>query len=149
MGTPTNGVPVPTLAEMPTAACWQHLAAAYTVTLCFAHDDDVHAMPMNAQVRDGEVWLRTSGRVARRAAVAGVRMAVTVGEHDRTEHPGWSVTARGPATVMDEGPAPGAGPSLRPWRPEARDTGTWIRISVDTITGRRLGAAGPHTGGRP
>lgn len=43
-------------------------------------------------------------------------------------HTGWRVTARGPATV---------------------DDGVWVRIDVDTITGRRLGAAGPRTGGRP
>lgn len=140
---------MPTLSEMPTAACWQHLSAAYTVTLCFAHDGDVHAMPMNALVRDGEVWVRTAGEVARRAAEHGVRMAVTVGEHDRAEHTGWSVTARGPAAVADDGPRPGGDLPLRPWRREARDEGTWVRIDIDTITGRRLGAAGPHTGGRP
>jgi hypothetical protein len=144
---PRTGAGVPTLAEMPTAACWQHLAAAYTVTLCFAHDGDLHAMPMNASVVAGEVWVRASGKVARSAAEQGVRMAVTVGEHDLTEHTGWSVTARGPAAVAPGPPSEGA-PPLRPWRPEARDRGTWVRISVDTITGRRLGAVGPQTGGR-
>lgn len=140
---------MPTLTEMPTAACWQHLAAAYTVTLCFAHDGDVHAMPMNALVQDGEVWVRTAGAVAHRAAEHGVRMAVTVGEHDRADHTGWSVTARGPATVDDDGPAADGAPPLRPWRGRARDDGVWVRIDVDTITGRRLGAGGPRTGDRP
>lgn len=140
---------MPTLATMSTAACWQQLAAAYTVTLCFAHDDDVHAMPMNALVRDGEVWVCTAGDAARRAAERGVRMAVTVGEHDLAEHSGWSVTARGPAGIAADGPSFGDARPMRPWRPEARDAGTWVRIDVDTITGRRLGAAGPQTGGRP
>lgn len=135
---------MPALAEMSATACWEHLAAAYTVTLCFAHDGDLHAMPMNTHVHDGAVWVRAASTVACRAAEDRQRMAVTVGEHDLIDHTGWSVTARGPAAVVPDGPPSEGDPPLRPWRAEAREGGTWIRIDIDTITGRRLGAAGPN-----
>lgn len=128
---------MPALVELPPAECWTRLAAEYTVLVCFAHDGDVHAMPVNACVRDRQVWFRTTEGVKLRAARAGTRMAVVVERHDDLDHHGWSICARGVAEVDPDGPPARGGPIVRPWRRGARD-GTWVRVAVDTITGRQL-----------
>lgn len=139
---------MPTLTELSAAASWDRLAAAYTVLLAFAHDGDVHVMPVNAGAHDQQVWFRTTGDNALRAAGAGARMAVAIEHHDAFSHTGWSVTARGPARVAPEGPGTTGQATVRPWRGDARD-GTWVCIAVDTITGRQLAVGGTHTGGPP
>ena len=128
---------MPSLVELPPAECWTRLAAEYTVLVCFVHDGDVHAMPVNACVRDRQVWFRTADGVKLRAAQAGSRMAIVVERYDDLVHHGWSVCARGAARVDEGGPPARDAPTVRPWRRGARD-GTWVRVAVDTITGRQL-----------
>ncbi len=128
---------MPSLAELTPAECWTRLEAEYTALLSFAHEDDLHCLPVNVCVRDRQVWFRSAEGLKLRAARAGVRMAVAVERHDAIEHGGWSVSARGPASVEEEGPPPGRGPIVRPWRRGAAG-GAWIRVAVDTITGRQL-----------
>ena len=132
---------MPSLAELTPAECWTRLAAAYTAIVAFAHEDDVHVLPVNVCVRDRQVWFRTAEGLKLRAAAAGVRMAVAVERHDEVEHHGWSVCARGPASVEPDGPPRRDAPIVRPWRRDAHD-GAWVRVAVDTITGRQLVAAG-------
>lgn len=132
---------MPTLVELPSDECWRRLAAEYTALLSFAFEDDVHVVPVNLCVRDRDVWFRTAEGAKLRAARAGVRMAVAVERHDDLTHGGWSVSARGPAGVEQEGPPARDAPTVRPWRRAAGD-GAWVRVAVDTITGRQLvGAA--------
>lgn len=128
---------MPTLAALPVVECWTRLEAEYTAMLSFCHDGDTHAMPVNFCVRDRQLWFRAPEGVKLRAARSGARMALSVHRQDAIEHAGWSVTARGPATVEPEGPSSRGTPTVRPWALEARG-GTWVRVAVDTITGRQL-----------
>ena len=132
---------MPSLAELTPAECWSRLGVEYTAIVAFTHEGDVHGLPVNVCVRDRQVWFRTTEGLKLRAAAAGVRMAVVVERHDEVEHGGWSVCARGPASVEPEGPPRRDAPVVRPWRRGARG-GAWVRIAVDTITGRQLVAAG-------
>ncbi len=135
---------MPTLVELPPAECWTRLEAEYTALLAFAHDGDVHTMPVNVCVRDRQVWFRTLEGAKLRAARAGVRMAVAVERHDDLDHHGWSVCARGTARVESEGPPARGAATVRPWRRGAGD-GAWVRVAVDTITGRQLVAGSSPT----
>lgn len=138
---------MPHLVDLPPAECWTRLAATSTASLAFALEGDVHVEPVNVCVRDRQVWFRSTDGLKLRAARAGVRMAVAIGAHDDVEHRGWSVTARGPASVEPEGPPAGDRPTVRPWRRDAAD-GAWVRVAVDTITGRELVPGGTVTTGR-
>lgn len=138
---------MPHLAELPTAACWRRLQAAYTAVLAFTHEGDVHAMPVNVCARDGQIWFRATEGVKLRAARARARMAVVVEWHDELAHTGGSVTARGDAREAPEGPPPALRPPVRPWWGDAQ-RGTWVVVAVDTITGRALrSGGGPPEGG--
>lgn len=128
---------MPHLAELPPGECWARLEAEYTALLSFAHEHDVHAMPVNICIRDRQVWFRATEGVKLRAARAGVRMALTVEQHDDLTHGGWSVSARGTASTSDQGPPARGRPTVRPWRRGAQQ-GTWVHVAVDTITGREL-----------
>lgn len=128
---------MPTLAHLPASECWTRLAAAYTAVVSFAHEGEVHAMPVNCCVRDQAVWFRTASGVKLRAASSGARMAVTIHAHDELQHSGWSVSARGRASIRPEGPSGDGAPTVRPWLRDA-GSGQWVRVDVDTITGRQL-----------
>jgi hypothetical protein len=134
---------MPSLSALPPVECWARLEAVSTAMLAFAHEGDVHVVPVNICVRDRQVWFRTGEGVKRRAARAGVRMAVALEQHDDLSHGGWSVAARGPASLEPDGPPTRGRPTVRPWRRQAQE-GDWVRVAVDTIEGRQLvlGAAG-------
>lgn len=128
---------MPRLAELSTAECWTRLAAEYTALVAFAHEGEVHVLPVNVCVRDHDVWFRAGDGVAQQAARSGARMAVAVERHDDLAHAGWSVAARGDAGVDADGPPAQGAPTVRPWRRGAQQ-GAWVRVAVDTITGRQL-----------
>lgn len=128
---------MPSLVDLPPVECWSRLEAASTASLAFTFEGDVHVEPVNVCVRHRQLWFRSGHGLKLRAARAGVRMAVAIGSHDDLEHVGWSVTARGPASVDPDGPAAEGRPTVRPWRRDAVG-GHWVRIAVDTITGREL-----------
>ena len=136
---------MPQLAPLPPVECWHRLEAASTAFAAFTFEGDVHVEPVNVCVRDRQVWFRATDGLRLRAARAGVRVAVAIGAHDDLEHRGWSVTARGAASVDPDGPPARGRPTVRPWRREAMQ-GAWVRVPVDTITGRELvpGGAGAH-----
>ncbi len=71
------------------------------------------------------------------AARAGVRMAACIHDSDVIEHGGWSVTARGQAEVVPEGPGHSLIRNVRPWSDTARDA-MWVRIRFDRLDGREL-----------
>lgn len=134
---------MPALGALSPFECWTRLAAEYTALLAFCDDGDVHVMPINLGIQDQQVWFRTAEGTKLRAARDGARMAVSVQHHMDLDHGGWSVTVRGPATVEAEGPPVRGAPPVRPWVLDARE-GQWVRVAVDTITGREL-RLGVHT----
>ena len=70
---------MPHLEPVPERDCWELLGAAVTAQVSFWHEDEIHAMPVNIMVRDGQVWFRTPDEgIKVRAATANVRMAVAV-----------------------------------------------------------------------
>lgn len=109
--------------------------------VCFSWEDEIHAMPVNIGVDATSVWLRSNDGVKLEAACAGVRMAVCIHDSDVLEHAGWSVTVRGPAEVVPEGPLQPLLRQVRPWYTTARNA-AWIRVSLDRLDGREL-APGP------
>lgn len=133
---------MPSLRDLTTDECWARLRAEYTALVSFAHEGDLHAMPVNISVRDRSVWFRTEQGTKLAAARAGARMVVAVEWHDDLDHLGWSVAARGPAAVVPDGPPPDDAPVVRPWRQDAQ-YGEWVRVAVDTITGRQLALGTP------
>ncbi len=127
---------MPHLTPVPDVDCWDVLGAAVTAHVSFWHEDEIHAMPVNIMVRDGQIWFRTRpDGVKLRAAAANVRMAVAVTPPpDGLDHLGVSATARGPSRLAEP---PVGGITVRPWAPDARD-GAWVCVDVDTVVGRRL-----------
>ena len=132
---------MPHLAPVPPADCWDMLGRAVTAQVAFWHEDDIHAMPVNIMVRDGQVWFRTrTGGVKHRAASASARMAISVAVVTTgPDHLGVSATVRGPARLAE--PPPG-GITARPWAPEAR-AGVWVCVDVCTVEGRQLAPGMP------
>ena len=133
---------MPVLTELTVDECWARLQAEYTALVAFVHEDDVHVLPVNMSAHDRVIWFLTEAGTKLDAARAGVRMAVAVEWHDDVDHLGWSVTARGPSDVVPEGPGHEDRPVVRPWRRDAQ-RGQWVRIAVDTITGRQLALGSP------
>ena len=133
---------MPILTELTVDECWARLQAEYTALVAFVHDHEIHVQPVNISAHDSSVWFRTQAGTKLDAARAGVRMAVAVEWHDEVDHLGWSVAARGPSQVVPDGPSHEQGMVVRPWRRDAQE-GQWVRIAVDTITGRQLALGSP------
>ncbi len=111
-------------------------------------NDQPEIFPLNYTIDDGMVVFRT-GHGTKLALALGNRVALEI--DGTNEHSGvaWSVVVKGPANRLDRTHEvlDTVGRLLVPW--EAGQKDHFIRITVDSVSGRRFRIAAPLTwGGR-
>ena len=97
--------------------------------------------PVNYAVRDHAVWIWTASTSSLAQAVRGAVVAFEVDEIDPEAHEGWSVVVLGMAELVV---APHELEQARELGPEPWVSGRrehLIRIPLQVVTGRRIGAA--------
>lgn len=122
--------------DVPEEACWGYLASQEVGRLVTAVDNQPEVFPVNF-VLDGEsVVFRTAEGTKLNNVVTNHRIAFEVDGWD--EEAGWSVVLHGTAEVVEDADdlARFAKMPLRPWIPTVKVN--WVRLSSDTITGRKF-----------
>lgn len=120
-------------------ACWQLLADTAVGRIAFVDAGEPMILPVTHTVDGHRIAFRSSTGTKLEAAAMAQAVAFEADGWDASTHQGWSVLARGQAeTVYDDDEiASLEATGSQPWLDEARH-GTWVRIRVDEISGRRL-----------
>lgn len=113
--------------------CWALLRAEEMGRLAYHLVDEVHVVPINYAVDDGELLFRTTAGNKLLAAALGSEVALEIDWHE--DDRAWSVLARGRLRVLDEVEEHRLdGLSLRPWVPTLKYDVVGLRPTA--ITGR-------------
>lgn len=126
--------------DLPEDECLILLTATTVGRVAFVNDEGQQLVPVNFAVIDGVVYFRTlpDGFLAQLAR-GHDDVAFGVDHHDDTYRDGWNVTVKGSASLVEDratiNMVLGHG-RLRPWAGGVRPA--VIRISIDTIAGRRV-----------
>jgi uncharacterized protein len=120
-------------------ACVELLTQTPYVRIGFVVDGDPMVLPVNHLLHGGAVYFRTAAGSKLGSAAAGNIVVVEADEGDEDRRVGWSVVAKGRASIVTderEIEALHAQP-FEPWAlPDT--TSFWIRIDVQDIDGRRV-----------
>jgi nitroimidazol reductase NimA-like FMN-containing flavoprotein (pyridoxamine 5'-phosphate oxidase superfamily) len=125
--------------------CWELLRTVSVGRLAVLVDGHPDIFPVNYTVDGGTIVFRT-GQGTKLAAVSGdSRVAVEADGVDAVTGLAWSVVLKGPAAAIKgtEGILDTASLYLFPWQAGKKDT--FIRVSPDTLTGRRFKVTAPMT----
>ena len=126
------------LEDLTRAECLQLLGyGSFVGRVGFTHDSRPMILPVNYLLDGDAIVFRTAGDTVLNA-LAGQDVAFEVDDNRPLGHSGWSVVVQGPIqsiSDMQEIDGLERGP-LRSWA--RRDADHWLRISIDTISGRRL-----------
>ena len=127
------------LEVLPPDQCWELLARTPVGRVAFVDAGEPVVFPVTHGVHDRQIVFRTGTGTKLGAAEMNQSLAFEVDEWDAAEHTGWSVLVRGIGeTVYDEADiAAFEALGTPPWLDSATQ-GTWVRIRVEEITGRRL-----------
>lgn len=122
------------------AECLNLLRAHRVGRIAFAVNSEPWVFPINYQlIGDGDDWrLLVSTRPGNRIDRAGRKVAFEIDGVDEAHHTGWSVLVRGTLHHLGRGgaePRP-AGVESSTW--VDRDAESWIAITPEETTGRRL-----------
>ncbi len=120
--------------------CWRLVRDAAIGRVAFVDAGEVTVLPVTHTVTDHQVAFRTGSGTKLGAAQMAHALAFEVDSWDVDERAGWSVLVRGVGeTVYDDDEIAALDRvGAEPWLDSAR-AGTWVRIRVDEISGRRLG----------
>lgn len=129
-----------TIDVIPTDECYTLLDSATIGRIAFVDDDGPVALPVNYSVVDRDVVFRTEVTSGLRTGVDH-QVGFEVDRIDPEARSGWSVLVRGFAYEVPADEVPGLLEGLRerfprPWAAGVHNT--WVRIEVQTVTGRRL-----------
>ena len=121
--------------------CWALLASTPIGRVAFVDAGEPLVFPVTHGVHGRSVVFRSGSGSKLEAAAMARPVAFEVDEWDQDRRVGWSVLARGVGeTVYDEDVIEQfAASDVEPWLAAAAD-GTWIRLRVDEISGRRIRA---------
>ena len=129
------------LEVLPPEECWTLVAAAPVGRVAFVDAGEPMVLPVTHGVSGHHIVFR-SGRGTKLSAVEmAPSIAFEVDHWDAAHRTGWSVLVRGvgePVYDADEVAAL-EGLGIDPWL-ESAAGGTWVRLRVDEITGRRIAA---------
>lgn len=126
------------LSELTTEQCWQLLSDHGVGRIGYVDRNGPVVLPLNYQVHDGKVYVRTASYDQMAVHLAGQRAAFEIDDADPHTHTGWSVLVRGQAEhVLNSATAvePG-GPESLPWPDGLR--GMVFCLTPDLVTGRAL-----------
>ena len=120
-------------------ACIEHLARVPYVRIGFVVDGDPMVLPVNHLLHGGAVYFRAAPGSKLGSAAAGNIVVVEADEGDAQQRVGWSVVAKGRASIVTDETEVEAlhARSFEPWAlPD--NSSFWIRIDVQDIDGRRV-----------
>ena len=120
------------------------LKASPVARIAFVHDDDVVILPINIGWWEGQVVFSTQRGSKLHSAVMGRRVAIEVDGFDEATRTGWSVLAKGAASVVTDGRTIDSLDrlSVRSWvHPDVPKH--WVQVRLAEVTGRRTPAADP------
>ena len=120
-------------------ACVEHLEQAPYVRIGFVVDGDPMILPVNHLLHGGAVYFRTAPGSKLGSAAAGSLVVIEADEGDAERRIGWSVVARGRASIVTDQTEIEAlhARSFEPWALPG-DRSFWIRVDVQDIDGRRV-----------
>lgn len=127
--------------------CWERLRATEFGRLAYHLADEVHIVPINYAVHDGQIVFRTAEGSKLLGVVMNADVAFEIDharsdDDDETREVAWSVIARGTATVLEGRAALDADNlRLRPWVDSEKYN--VVAISVDEISGREFHLSRP------
>lgn len=121
--------------------CWELLASTPIGRVAFVDAGEPVVFPVTHGVHGRSVVFRSGSGTKLEAASMAQPVAFEVDGWDHDRRVGWSVLARGVGeTVYDEDEIEAfAASGVEPWIAAAA-AGTWIRLRVDEISGRRIRA---------
>lgn len=124
------------ITELDTDRSWDLLASQSMGRLAASLDDAPEIFPVNFVVDGEDIVFRTAEGTKLFLVVANENVAFEVDSWN--EENGWSVVARGRASVIDGSTSLARAEALplRPWVPTVKTV--FVRIAVDQITGRRF-----------
>ena len=119
--------------------CWELVGSSPVGRLAFVDAGEPLILPVTHGVHGHQVVFRSASGTKLAAAQMNAPVAFEVDSWDHSSHAGWSVLVRGTAeTVYDDDDIAAFEANGRgPWMESAAE-GTWVRILVNEITGRRL-----------
>ncbi|MET3720430.1 MULTISPECIES: pyridoxamine 5'-phosphate oxidase family protein [unclassified Arthrobacter] len=125
--------------------CWDLLRTVSVGRLAILVDGHPDIFPINYTVDGGTIVFRTGQGTKLAGASGGSPVAVEADGVDAVSGLAWSVVLKGPATAIKgtEAVLDTAALYLFPWQAGKKDT--FIRVSPDTLTGRRFKVTAPMT----
>jgi nitroimidazol reductase NimA-like FMN-containing flavoprotein (pyridoxamine 5'-phosphate oxidase superfamily) len=105
--------------------------------LAFADANTVTVLPVTYTVVDDHLVIRTTSGSKMVAASDRRPAALEIDSFDERRHTGWSVLVRGRLDLVD-GEAEVAALDASELHSWVRAGGTYIRLSIDEVTGRRM-----------
>ena len=121
--------------------CYELLRSVPVGRVGFVAEGEVEVLPVNYIVDEGPSivyrtgWGRKLGNAAARA-----RVTFEVDDYAATSHSGWSVVVKGVADIITEKEEVERlmASALDPWASKATSRPQLVRITPDTVTGRRI-----------
>lgn len=118
--------------------CWALLASTPIGRVAFVDAGEPSVFPVTHAVQGHTIVFRSGSGTKLEAAAMAQPLAFEVDGWDEEQRSGWSVLARGVGeTVYDDDVTASFGAVAKPWL-DAAASGTWVRIRVDDVSGRRI-----------
>lgn len=130
------------LQELDEATCWELLATADAGRIVHMVADRPHIAVVNIAVDEDSVVVRCTpgSRLETALSQPGAPVLVQADHLDPATRSGWSVVARGRmSAVLDQVRVAHLDRTARPSWVLGDSGGTWLRLQVDEISGRRVG----------
>jgi uncharacterized protein len=127
------------LEEIDREECVALLESAMFVRIGFVHGDAPDVLPVNHVVHQGAIYFRTAPGSKLGSAAAGGLIAIEADDGDPSTRIGWSVVAKGTASIVTDEAEIESLMSLpfEPWAlPDTR--AFWVRTDVHDLQGRRV-----------
>jgi uncharacterized protein len=127
------------LHELTQEQCWQLLSEHHVGRIGYVERDGPVVLPLNYQVHEGRLYLRTASYNQLAAHLPGQVAAFEIDDADPHSHAGWSVLVRGRVKHVLHNSAtavPAAKPESSPWPDGLRET--LFCLTPDIVTGRAL-----------
>jgi nitroimidazol reductase NimA-like FMN-containing flavoprotein (pyridoxamine 5'-phosphate oxidase superfamily) len=125
--------------------CWELLRTVSVGRLAVLVDGHPDIFPINYTVDVGSIVFPTGQRSNLAGATGDAQVAVEADGVDAVSGLAWSVVLKGPAKAITntEGVLDTAALYLFPWQAGRKDT--FVRVSPETVTGRRFKVTAPMT----
>lgn len=135
--------------ELPAHTCWSLLRAATIGRLAVWVDDHPDIFPLNYVTDHGTIVFRSDAGTKVSGALAGTPVALEIDGYDAQTGKAWSVVVKGQAESIKVGHELMATLELPlfPW--QAGIKGHFLRITPDSVTGRRFTVTDPETWASP